>query len=159
MKKSIFIRGLAALVACALVLPVVGGSKNQVERPFKVNAIYTPDAHGPGTFEIVGNATHLGKFVFPGVYSVVDVTPNDEGYAVTVHIQGTYTAANGGGTIEVDGPFWVTQYRLDNSPVWSTGTVNIIGGTGRFAGASGSYVGNIYPGNPLTFTADGTISY
>jgi len=155
MKNSILVRGLATLAVCALVLPAVGSLNNPVERPLKVNGIFTSDE---ATFLVLGNATHLGKIVFAGVYSVEDVTLNDEGYAVTVHIHGTYTAANGD-TIEVDGPLWVTQYRLDGSSVWSTGTVNILGGTGRFAGASGSYVGNIIPGDTLTFTAEGTISY
>jgi hypothetical protein len=129
-----------------------------VERPFYVTGIFMQDATGPGTFMVVGNATHLGKVVFPGVYSVVDVTPNDEGYLVTVHVQGTYTAANGD-TIKVDGPRWVTQYRPDDSPVWSTGLINIIGGTGRFADASGSYVGNIIPGDTFILIGEGTISY
>jgi hypothetical protein len=151
-------------MGCILALVFLGATSAQpkasgTERPFKVTGIFTSvaDESGlAGTFEIVGNATHLGKFVFPGVYSVVVVTPNDKGYLVTVHISGNYTAANGD-TINVDGPLWVTQYRPDNSPVWSTGTVNIIGGTGRFAGASGSYVGNIFPDGG--FTANGTISY
>ncbi len=162
MKNSMLIRGLATLAVCALVLPVVGSSKNPVERPFKVAGIFTSEPDDPsgatGTFQVLGNATHLGKIVFAGDYSVVGFAPNEFGYLVTIHIHGIYTAANGD-TIEVDGPLWVTQYGPDNNPVWSTGTVNIIGGTGRFANASGSYVGNIYPGDPLTFTAEGTISY
>ena len=150
-------------MGCILALVFLGATSAQPKasgtaRPFKVTGIFTPDPTGPGTFEIVGNATHLGKFVFPGVYSVVDFALNDDGYLVTIHIQGTYTAANGD-TINVDGPLWVTQYDPDNNPVWSTGLVNIIGGTGRFADAKGSYVGNIFPGNPMTFTANGTISY
>ena len=152
-----------ATMGCILALVFLGATSAQpkakgTERPFKATGIFTEDPTGPGTFVIVGNATHLGNFVFPGVYSVVDVTPNDKGYVVTVHIHGTYTAANKD-TIEVDGPKWKTQYRPDGSSVWSTGTVDIIGGTGRFAGASGSYVGNIFPGDPMPFTAEGTISY
>jgi hypothetical protein len=150
-------------LGCILALVFLGATSAQPKakgtaRPFKVAGIFTQDAYGPGTFEVVGNATHLGKVVFPGVYSVVEVTPNEEGYTVTVHVQGTYTAANGD-TIKVDGPLWVTQYRPDNNPVWSTGLINIIGGTGRFAGASGSYVGNIIPGDPFILIGEGTISY
>jgi hypothetical protein len=155
-----FVRGLAALAVCALALPVLGSLKNSVERPFKETGLisFTPTSDLGGTFEVVGNATHLGKFVFPGVYSVVDFELNDLGYLVTLHIHGIYTAANGD-SIEVDCPLWVTQYLPDGSPVWSTGTVDIVGGTGRFAHASGSYVGNIFPGDPLLFAANGTISY
>ena len=149
------IRGLAALAACALVLPVTGSVKHSVERPFNAAGIFTSD---DSTFLVLGNATHLGKIVFAGDYSVVQFTPNEFGYSVTLHIQGAYTAANGD-TIEVDCPDWVTQYDADDSPVWSTGSVDIIGGTGRFEGATGSYVGNIYSGATLTFTAEGTIAY
>jgi hypothetical protein len=157
MKRSIFIRAFAALVACALVLPVVGGSKNPVERPFKAAGIFTSDPVTE-TFLVLGNATHLGKIVFAGDYSVVDFAPNEFGYLVTLNLHGIYTAANGD-TINIDCKEWVTQYRPDDSSVWSTGSVDIIGGTGRFAGATGSYVGNILGGDPLTFTAEGTITY
>jgi hypothetical protein len=158
MKKSIFIRALAALVACALVLPVVGSSKNPVERPLKVAGIFTsvPDETGfAGTFMVLGNATHLGKIVFAGDFTTVNMTPSG---LVTVHIQGTYTAANGD-TIVVECPNWVTQYDAVGNALTSTGLVNIIGGTGRFANASGSYMGHIYPGSTLIFAAEGVITY
>ena len=150
-------------MGCMLALVFLGATSAQpkasgTERPFKVTGIFTSDPAGPGTFEVVGNATHLGKFVFPGVYSVVDFELNDLGYLVTVHIHGIYTAANGD-SIEVDCPLWVTQYRPDNSPVWSTGIIYIIGGTGRFANASGWYLGNISTGDILILTGEGTISY
>jgi hypothetical protein len=156
-----------ATLGCILALVFLGATSAQPKakgtaRPFDVTGIFTsvPDDEtgATGTFKVVGNATHLGKIVFAGVYWTVSLVPNEFGYLVTVHIQGTYTAANGN-TIKVDGPLWVTQYRPDNSPVWSTGTVNIIGGTGRFAGASGSYVGNIIPGDTFILTGEGTISY
>lgn len=159
MKQSILIRGLTALAMCGLMLSVVGSAKHPVERPFKAAGIFTmaadPNSALSGTFEVVGNATHLGKFVFPGDWQIVGAT--DTGL-VTFHIWGTYTAANGD-TIKVDCPNWVTQYDANGNAVTSTGVVNIIGGTGRFANASGSYVGNIFPGNPMHFTAQGNISY
>jgi hypothetical protein len=46
--------------------------------------------------------------------------------------------------------------------VVSTGIVTIKGGTGRFVGASGSYVGSLSAVQSPTlfhFTAEGTISY
>lgn len=146
-------------VGCMLALVFLVAASPQPQssgkaRPFKVTGIFTLDAE-TGTFEVVGNATHLGKFVFPGFSEFVSAT--DTGL-VTLHIYGTYTAANGD-TIKVDCPDWVTQYDGSGNPVWSTGTVDIIGGTGRFANASGSYVGNIFPGDPMPFTANGTISY
>jgi len=154
------IRGLTALAVCALVLSVVGSAKHPVERPFKASGIGTSviDATGTaGTYQIVGNATHLGQMVLTGPWQI---TGGDfVGFTYLVfHVAGTYTAANGD-TIEVDCPLWVTQYDAVGNPVTSTGLVNVVGGTGRFANASGSYVGNIYPGDTLTFTAEGTISY
>jgi hypothetical protein len=146
----------------ALVFLVAASAQPQASgkaRPFKATGIFTMaadrDDPNSGTFEIVGNATHLGNFVFPGDWHIVGAT---ETGLVTFHIHGTYTAANGS-TIEVDCPLWVTQYDAVGDPVTSTGLVNVVGGTGRFAHASGSYVGNIYPGDALTFTAEGTISY
>lgn len=157
MKNSILVRGLAAIAVCALVLPVVGSEKNPVERPFKVTGIFTmaPDESGlAGTFEVVGNATHLGRIVFPGTYEITGV----DGALVYFHIHGTYWAANGD-AIEVDCPDWVTEYDADGNAVASMGLVTIIGGTGRFANASGSYLGNIFSGDPMPFTALGTITY
>jgi hypothetical protein len=151
MKKSMFIRGLAALVACALVLPVVGSLKNPVERPFQATgaSAMNPD----GTFLIVGTATHLGKFVFPGTYEITWAAPDFS--KIVFHILGTYTAANGD-TINIECKEWV----FTADPPTSTGLVKILSGTGRFANASGSYVGTLSPAaTPTLFTAEGTISY
>jgi hypothetical protein len=133
--------------------------KSGKARPFKASGIpilvaYPDDPTGmSGTFEVVGTATHLGKFVFPGTYTFLRF----EGSLVYFHVHGTYTAANGD-TIEIDCPEWVNDYGI--TPVVSSGIVDIIGGTGRFANASGSYVGVLAPGNaPTFFTAEGTISY
>jgi hypothetical protein len=154
MKRSIFIRAFAALVACALVLPVVGGSKNPVERPFKAAGIFTSDPVTE-TFLVLGNATHLGKIVFAGDYSVVDFAPNEFGYLVTLNLHGIYTAANGD-TINIECKEWV----FTADPPTSTGLVKILPGTGRFANASGSYVGTLSPAaTPTLFTAEGTITY
>jgi len=160
MKNSMLVRGLAALAACALVLPVVGSPKNPVARPFKAAGIVTMtvDPNDPlgasGTFEIVGTATHLGNFVFPGTWAIVGL--NEEGgYVYEIH--GTYTAANGD-TIEIECLDWGVDDGLN--PTVSTGMVEIIRGTGRFANASGSYVGTLSPApSPTLFTAQGTISY
>ncbi len=144
-------------LGCMLALVFLGATTAQPQpsgtaRPFKATGI---PAMGDGTFIIVGNATHLGHFVFPGTFKVVGRTP--DGLKVFFHIQGTYTAANGD-TIEIDCPDWVGDF--SQNPVLSWGLVKIVGGTGRFANASGSYVGTLSPGNaPTLFTAEGTISY
>ena len=162
MKNSMLIRGLAALAVCALVLPVVGSLKNPVERPFKATGIFTSvsDATGAaGTFLTVGTATHLGKFVGQGTYEVTGVS--SDGLKVFMHVAATWTAANGD-TIDLYIADWVNDYSV--TPPIATGFANIIGGTGRFANASGSYVANISPadaapGVTQIWTAEGTISY
>ena len=153
-------------MGCMLVLVFLVAASAQPQasgkaRPFKATGIPTmvPDPSGAsGTFEIVGNATHLGNFVFPGRYEIVGAT---EAGLVYFHITGTYTAANGD-TIVIDCPDWVANYGV--SPVDSWGLVNVIGGTGRFAHASGSYMGALLGAlspvdAPTFFTAQGTISY
>jgi hypothetical protein len=147
----------------ALVFLVAASAQPQTSgkaRPFKatgIPALVADESGLAGTFEIVGTATHLGNFVFPGSYEIVRV----EGNLVYFHITGTYTAANGD-TIEIDCPNWVADYGV--TPVNSQGLVYIIGGTGRFAHASGSYVGALLGAlspvdAPTFFAAQGTISY
>jgi hypothetical protein len=141
MKKSIFIRVFAALVACALVLPVVGSSKNPVERPFKASGIVTEFILNPnysGSLALVGNATHLGKFVSTGEFVL-------SGDFTTLHVWGSFTAANGD-IVYIDYPAWLGD----------SGVAYFKGGTGRFAHASGSFVGTIVDG---IYTAEGTITY
>jgi len=144
MRKSIFIRGLAALVACALVLPVVGSLKNPVERPLKMSGIVTEIIinadDGSGTMEVVGTATHLGKFVCRA-----DWTVNSDG---TLHLLAYFTAANGD-TLQAEFPAAAPLF----------GDATITGGTGRFANASGSYGASISGANLEIFAAEGTISY
>jgi hypothetical protein len=134
-----------------------------VERPFKLAGLidFAPTSDLGGTFGVVGNATHLGDFVGDGTYEVTGVS--DDGLKVFFHVTATWTAANGD-TIDLDMPDWVNQYDASGNAVSSTGLVNIIGGTGRFAGASGSYFGDISPpvinpGVPNDLTGEGTIAY
>jgi hypothetical protein len=59
-------------------------------------------------------------------------------------------------------PEWVNDYSA--TPPTSTGVANVLGGTGRFAGASGSFLGEISPaeitpGVPNSLTGEGTITY
>jgi hypothetical protein len=130
-------------------------------RPFKASSLisFTPTSDFGGTFGVVGNATHLGKFVGTGTYQVTGVSA--DGSKVYFHVTATWTAANGD-TINLDMPEWVNDNSV-NHPT-STGVANIIGGTGRFAGASGWYFGDISPpvitpGVPNDLTAVGTITY
>ena len=153
-------------MGCILALVFLGATSAQPKpsgtaRPFKASALmsFNPTSDFAGTFEVVGNATHLGKFVGNGTYEVTDVS--SDGSKVFFHVAVTWTAANGD-SIQLDMPQWVNN--LGVTPATSTGVANIIGGTGRFANASGSFFGDITPpsitpGVFNTLTADGTISY
>jgi hypothetical protein len=154
-------------MGCILALVFLGATSAQPKasgtaRPFKATAIMAMavdpnDLLGAsGTFEAVGTATHLGNFVFPGTWKIIGV--NGVGrYVYEIH--GAYTAANGD-TIKIECLDWGVNDAAD--AVVSTGLVIIKGGTGRFVGASGSYVGSLSAVQLPTlflFTAEGTISY
>jgi hypothetical protein len=141
------------------MLSVFGSARNPVERPFKVTGIFTSvydeGSSDTGTFKVVGNATHLGKIVFTGPWEIIGGDFVNFTHLI-FHVAGTYTAANGD-TLEVDIPEWVVDYTI--TPAVGTGLVNIIGGTGRFADASGSYAAVIVYGDTQILTGEGTISY
>jgi hypothetical protein len=125
MKKSMFIRGLVALAVCALVLSVVGSSKNPVERPFKFRNDFTTVNYTPfpsvAVLEGTGWATHLGSLTAEGVLV---------GYAASgdAIFQGSFKSANG------DEVFWNAYVNPGVSY-----TVLFTGGTGRFQNASGGF--------------------
>jgi hypothetical protein len=155
MRKSIFICAFAVLVACALVLPVVGSSKNSVERPLKcsgsVNTVVAYDgsfAFDNSSGSSVGVATHVGSF-----------TAAASGNAFTGVWTLTLTAANGD---------QISGVAVPGDPLGFVFT----GGTGRFAGVSGGFtyvtsVPSLVP-NPdgsatmilsYTYTGTGTVTY
>ena len=154
-----------ATMGCILALIFLGATSAQPKakgtaRPFKatgISALVTnPDdpLGASGTFLVVGTATHLGNFVFPGTWGVTGL---NEAGGFVYEIHGAYTAANGD-TIVIECLNWGADDGAN--PVVSTGIVNIVGGTGRFANASGSYLGTLSPAPaPTSFTAQGTISY
>jgi hypothetical protein len=143
----------ATAVGCLLALVFLATTSVQSKtsakaRPFKATAIYTQNEDY--TFQATGNATHLGNYVGQGFFWV-------EGGALQV--RATWTAANGD-TLELEFPDWLFNYESD----FSFGVGNIIGGTGRFANASGSGFATISPivptpGIPFILTMEGTISY
>jgi len=128
----------------ALVFLVTAGAQPKAsgtERPFKASGIVTEfilNSDYSGSLALVGNATHLGKFVSTGEFVL-------NGDFTTLHVWGSFTAANGD-IVYLDYPVWAGD----------SGEAIITGGTGRFAHASGSYVGTIVDG---IYTAEGTISY
>jgi hypothetical protein len=142
-------------MGCILALVFLGATGVQPKalgtaRPLKMSGIVTEiiiNADGSGTMEVVGTATHLGKFVCRA-----DWTVNSDG---TLHVLANFTAANGD-TLQAEFPAWVVY---PPGVIADSGDATITGGTGRFAGASGSYEAGFSGANMEIFAAEGTISY
>jgi hypothetical protein len=134
-----------ATMGCILALVFLGATSalpkaKGTARPLKMSGLVTFVDYGTGTMEVVGTATHLGKFV-SHAYWVPD-------YTVPLVVYADFTAANGD-TLQAEFPVFVGV----------SGDATITGGTGRFAGASGSYVATFSGANLEIFSVEGTISY
>jgi len=113
-----------------------------VPRPFKLKGAGIVDL-GSAAFLFSGVATHFGRYTADGV---IDLG--------TFSIQGTFTAADS------DTLDWTAQFGI--GPLGEIQvTFTFAGGTGRFAGASGSASGPVLldPDFMFVFTLEGTISY
>lgn len=124
---------VALVISGAGASPAYAGS-NQV--PFKASFSGTVTITGPTTaiLDGAGKATHLGKTVYEG--DVSDITPNETG--ITDVLVETLTAANGD-TLTI----LCIQEAEEISPGVFEGTDQwtVIGGTGRFEGATGQGTG------------------
>jgi hypothetical protein len=146
----------AATMGCILAFVFLGATSAQPKakgtaRPFKASGIVTyAENHvdGSGNMEVAGTATHLGKFDSKANW-VFDPT------TWTLYVWASFTAANGD-TLQAEFPKWVVY---PPGVIADSGVATITGGTGRFAGASGSYVATFAGANQEIFTVEGTISY
>jgi hypothetical protein len=157
-------RARTALTALALVLvaltvvaaPAAAGAQVPFKGRVQGTEVATPiDAtHLSVTRTSTGNATHLGRFTAVALF-VVDLTPG-VGFGIAT---GTvvFTAANGD-TVIADTVGHATPTATPG--VLSIAESGIItGGTGRFAGATGSYSGTgLLNGNSSAASFEGTIS-
>ena len=155
MKRLMKIRTL--MVVTLLLLGAIPASA--VERPFAINGsgvatLITDPAGNPigAVATGAGTATHLGQWTVTGNPKY---TPDSNG---VIHSSGeaTLTAANGDKLVfTIDGI-------LDPVAGIDQGVFHIVGGTGRFEGASGS-ANFVVTLSPLTggfeLTAVGTINY
>ena len=137
---------LVAVLATNSALAGPGG----VVRPFKWGAqslVTGVEADGALVLESVGNSTSLGKFT-KLEFLYVDNLPAIRGAAV-------FTAANGDRVFaEFEGGF--------TSPTDAEGVYTITGGTGRFAGATGTVPFEASAqdlSSPITLTFSGTIRF
>jgi hypothetical protein len=135
------------LAACALLLPATLSAKKQVTRPFAIRGDVTVIL-APYYASATGVATHIGK------------------YSSSAEVQGKaiLIAANG------DELYWdetVSDVTYPEPGKMSfTMVFTITGGTGRFAGASGSFGPvtvtvdlSTYPVLYFSYSASGTITY
>ena len=143
-----------AFVAFLLVGVAASDASAQV-RPFMFKSEGVVALDGSGCSVQVGQATHFGEFRAEGCLPVVG--PFINGVAPVVGSE-TTTAANGDmvfgdavGTLDINSVPWVAD-----------GTITVVGGTGRFAGASGStsFHDLINPADgSFVGSGSGTISY
>jgi len=133
MKRSIWIMALAGL---SLTLATVNAwAKNQETRPWTVcgdtigivDLSYLSEGYAPWTATDSGQASHLGKYILQAEGINNFVTGKNKG-------AGRMIAANG------DELYFETEAIAETTVV-----MTVIGGTGRFDGASGSCVMTYIP--------------
>jgi hypothetical protein len=162
--RTIAVLAVAGLLVVAAAVPAA--SAGSADRPLKGwiagGGTVVPDASCPLGIRTVmwgsGEVTHLGWTTMTGTHC----TPPDLNIVGGVQ---TFVAANGD-TLEMTYMATVAPFEfVDGSPMEGPGQTIIVGGTGRFAGASGEFVaymrGIVHFTAPmeLTFSLDGEISY
>jgi hypothetical protein len=160
-------RKLTALLAVVLSLTVVSvgvasGAAKGTDRPYKDKGSATLDLSDITNVSITGtrNATHLGKSTWTTSNVVIDLSQLGNGI-VGVTYDDTITAANGD-TLTTTAVATINVSDLTGPPLPFSAVETITGGTGRFAGASGTFTvtGSVdIITQVLTFTSAGSISY
>jgi hypothetical protein len=164
------------LVVLTLVLATAApvAARSDTERPFKGTAagygMVQPDGSCPvlpdgaklrSVFAATGQATHLGKFELD-YYNCTPLGSYIEG------VEMTFLAANGDKIFATYEAYDVPPAGLDPTLLEITYDFAIIGGTGRFDGATGGgqmmaaieFQGILGPNDwPTTFAIEGTIAY
>jgi hypothetical protein len=135
------------VAVAALALPDQASAQ---ERPHFSSG--TAQFVSPNDFVGTGNATHLGLYSEVGY---VTFSPADHPNIVQIDGWSIYTAANG------DELHAVVSGQLDGKTGAITATVTYVGGTGRFADATGSasLAGQLRPGGIVSVAVAGTVEY
>ncbi len=143
------IRLILGVVILAMAIPCTA-----VERPFKLRGttevIGNPFSPDGAAMEGIGTATHLGDWTEVGV--IFFDGSNGPPFPATAIAH--FTAANGD---QLD----VLMTGSIDASLMAVATFHIVGGTGRFAGASGhgDFAASPNPDGTLSYTATGTIDY
>jgi hypothetical protein len=149
-RTKIYLPTAAMILAAALALPAAA----QTEVPFKGNFQGTDTPTTPPTIlqSITGNGTHIGLFSStsvsggPGLKTAHWIAANGDS------IDTTYVGSLAG---HVDlAPCQVVGAQPEDTYAKITQIHTIIGGTGRFAGALGSFTLTLY--HDLVLRSDGT---
>ncbi len=138
-------------IVCALIsLTTFADNAAAAVRPYSASG--AAQFISPTAFIGSGKATHLGRYSETGTVAF-SPTANPAVLAVTGSI--IYTAADGS---ELHA---VVAGELNGLTGVITATVGYVGGTGRFANASGSAIlaGQLLPDGTISVTVRGTIDY
>ena len=135
---------LAAVCILALAAPA-----QAVERPHVSGGTAQFTATG---FVGAGTATHLGRYSEAGT---IQLSPTADPAVFDATATSTYTAANG------DQLLAVFTGQLNGATGVITATVTYVGGTGRFAGATGTATlsGQVLADGSLAVAVNGTVNY
>lgn len=147
---------VAAGVALFLLVGLSAQPKDSKQpRPFRFTAIELPgiDNGVTGTYLHVGNATYMGKVISAGPWTI---TGEKDG-VYFFHIQGNMIAANYKDVIRVVSDDYGVDYNV--VPPVGTGTVQITGGRGTFAEATGELNALVIYTDPPQVLFEGTICY
>ena len=129
-----FTASILALLISSFAIPAMAGKGNAKPVPFKAKGVALPSIVNPGPpvevmNELRGNATHLGKFAGSSIAFASVV-------GGVLHAEGTQTiAAADGSTLRL---FITGDFPEGFQGPVTNGTYLIVGGTGRFSGATGS---------------------
>jgi hypothetical protein len=141
--------GLSAVLLGTFAIPCAA-----VERPFKLQGttavIGNPFSPDGAAMEASGTATHLGDWTEIGMIFFDGSSGPPFPATAIAH----FTAANGD---QLD----VLLVGSIDASLMATATYHIVGGTGRFAGASGhgDFAAAPNPDGTLSYTSTGTIDY
>jgi hypothetical protein len=149
MKRFISQRLFALLLSAIGVLTLVAPAQ-AVQRAYVSRG--TAHFTGPNTFEGAGTATHLARYAEEGT---VQFSPTADPTVSHLEASATYTAANG------DQIYATFSGQLNGVTGAIIATVTYVGGTGRYANASGtaSLAGQLLPSGTIEVAIKGTINY
>jgi hypothetical protein len=149
MNRFFSLRPFAMFFAAVGVLALTAPAR-AAERPHSSRG--TAQFVSQTDFVGAGNATHLGRYDEVGS---VQFSPTGDPTVLHLEAESTYTAANG------DQLYAVFTGQLNGVTGKFTATVTYVGGTGRFANASGTATlsGQLLPGGSIEVAVKGTIDY